>query len=75
MLRTDLTPAQLAAAPILTDVDLLLIDDLTEAEDDAFAASHRGCVGSAANPGDEDFGAAGQVHELRGWGDSEFIEE
>ena len=39
VLRTDLTPAQLAAAPILTDVDLLLIDDLTEAEDDAFAAA------------------------------------
>ena len=39
VLPTDLTPAQLAAAPTLTDVDLLLIDDLTEAEYDAFAAA------------------------------------
>lgn len=39
VLRTDLTPAQLAAAPTLADVDLLLIDGLTESEDDAFAAA------------------------------------
>lgn len=39
VLRTDLTPAQLAAAPTLADVDLRLIDDLTETEDDAFAAA------------------------------------
>lgn len=38
-LRPDLTPAQLAAAPTLACVDLLLIDDLTEAEDEAFAAA------------------------------------
>lgn len=30
-------------------------------EDDAFAAAHRG---GAADPGDEHFGAAGQVHEV-----------
>jgi hypothetical protein len=36
---SDLTPAQLAAAPTLDSVDLLLIDDLSEAEADAFAAA------------------------------------
>jgi hypothetical protein len=36
---SDLTPAQLAAAPTLASVDLLLIDDLSDAEADAFAAA------------------------------------
>jgi hypothetical protein len=34
-----LTPAELAAAPSLASVDTLLISDLTDAEDDAFAAA------------------------------------
>lgn len=38
-LPSDLTPAQLAGAPILPSVDLLLVDDLSDAEDDAFAAA------------------------------------
>ena len=39
LLPSDLTPAQLAGAPTLVSVDLLLIDDLSDAEDDAFAAA------------------------------------
>ena len=33
-------------------------------EDDAFPASHRGNVRGAADAGDEDFDAAGQVDEF-----------
>ena len=39
LLPSDLTPAQLASAPTLASVDLLLIDDLSDAEADAFAAA------------------------------------
>ena len=39
LLPSDLTPAQLAGAPTLDSVDLLLIDDLSDADDDAFAAA------------------------------------
>lgn len=39
LLPSDLTPAQLADAPTLASVDLLLIDDLSDEEDDAFAAA------------------------------------
>ena len=35
----DLTPEELAAAPVLASVDALLIDDLSEDEDEAFAAA------------------------------------
>ena len=37
----DLTSAQLAAAPVLAGSDGLLIEDLTDNEDDAFAAALR----------------------------------
>jgi hypothetical protein len=36
-----LTAEQLAAAPALASADALLIDDLTDVEDDAFAAAIR----------------------------------
>jgi hypothetical protein len=36
-LPRDLTPEELAAAPVLASVDALLIDDLSE--DEAFAAA------------------------------------
>jgi hypothetical protein len=39
LLRADLTDDQLAAAPVLASVDRLLIDQLSEDEDDAFAAA------------------------------------
>ena len=39
LLPCDLTDAQLAAAPILSSIDTLLIDDLDDVEDDAFAAA------------------------------------
>ncbi len=39
LLPADLTEEQLAAAPALTLVDALLIDGLTDDEDDAFAAA------------------------------------
>jgi hypothetical protein len=39
LLPADLTPAQLASAPTMSSVDELLIDDLTDDEDDAFAAA------------------------------------
>jgi hypothetical protein len=38
-LPPDLTPEQLANAPVLASRDLLLIDELTEEEDRAFAAA------------------------------------
>ncbi len=39
LLPSDLTDEQLAAAPVLTSIDALLIDDLSEDEDEAFAAA------------------------------------
>jgi hypothetical protein len=39
LLASDLTDDQLAAAPILTSIEKLLIEDLSEAEDEAFAAA------------------------------------
>ena len=39
LLARDLTDAQLAAAPALASVDGLLIDELSDDEDDAFAAA------------------------------------
>lgn len=39
LLPSDLTEEQLAAAPVLTSVDALLIEELSVDEDDAFAAA------------------------------------
>lgn len=39
MLPRDLTAEELAAAPVLGSIDALLIDDLSDDEDDAFAAA------------------------------------
>ncbi len=39
LLPRDLTDEDLKAAPVLASIDSLLIDDLTEDEDDAFAAA------------------------------------
>ncbi len=39
LLPADLSGAQLDAAPVLSSVDALLIEDLTDDEDDAFAAA------------------------------------
>ena len=39
LLPSDLTEDQLAAAPVLTSVDMLLIEELSEDEDDAFATA------------------------------------
>jgi hypothetical protein len=39
LLPRDLTEDQLATAPVLRSVDALLIEDLSEDEDDAFAAA------------------------------------
>ena len=39
LLTADLSAAQLEAAPFLTSVDALLIDGLSDDEDDAFAAA------------------------------------
>jgi hypothetical protein len=39
LLPADLTRDQLDAAPVLDSIDCLLIEELTEAEDDAFAAA------------------------------------
>jgi hypothetical protein len=39
LLQHDLTPGQLAAAPVLVSVDALLIDGLTDDEYDAFIAA------------------------------------
>ena len=39
LLPRDLTEEQLAAAPVLASVDTLLIEDLDEDEDEAFAAA------------------------------------
>jgi hypothetical protein len=38
-LPSDLSDAQLDAAPVLTSVDALVIEELTDEEDDAFAAA------------------------------------
>lgn len=38
-LSPDLSDEQLRSAPVLGSVDDLLIDELTDAEDDAFAAA------------------------------------
>lgn len=39
LLPSDLTDEQLAAAPVLASVDALLIEELSEDEDEAFAAA------------------------------------
>jgi hypothetical protein len=39
LLPADLTEDQLAAAPVLASIDALLIEELSEDEDDAFAAA------------------------------------
>jgi hypothetical protein len=39
LLPSDLTEAQLDAAPVLASVDILLIQDLSHDEDDAFATA------------------------------------
>jgi len=39
LLPADLTDDQLAAAPVLASIDALLIENLSEDEDDAFAAA------------------------------------
>lgn len=39
LLPSDLTKDQLAAAPVLASVDALLIDELSDDEDEAFAAA------------------------------------
>lgn len=39
LLPRDLTARELESAPVLASVDALLIDDLTDEEDDAFAAA------------------------------------
>jgi len=36
---SDLTDEQLAAAPVLASIDTLLIEELSEDEDEAFAAT------------------------------------
>ena len=41
-LPRDLTADELAAAPVLATVDVLLIDDLSDDEDNAFAAALNG---------------------------------
>lgn len=39
LLPRDLTADNLSAAPVLLSADVLLIDDLSDEEDDAFAAA------------------------------------
>ncbi len=39
LLHADLSESQLASAPVLVSVDALLIEDLSDGEDDAFAAA------------------------------------
>lgn len=39
LLPADLTQDQLSSAPAVVSLDTLLIDDLTDDEDDAFAAA------------------------------------
>lgn len=39
LLPRDLTEDQLASAPVLASLDALLVDGLTDGEDDAFAAA------------------------------------
>lgn len=39
LLPPDLTPGQLAQAPVLASIDVLLIEDLSDDEDEAFAAA------------------------------------
>lgn len=38
-LLPDLTPDQLSSAPVLASIDALLIEDLTDDEDDSFGAA------------------------------------
>ncbi len=39
LLPFDLSQAQLAAAPVLASIDALVIEELSDDEDDAFAAA------------------------------------
>lgn len=39
LLPSDLTEGQLLAAPVMVSIDALLIEDLDEDEDEAFAAA------------------------------------
>ena len=39
LLPSDLTDEQLAAAPVLASIDALLIEELSDHEDEAFAAA------------------------------------
>jgi len=39
VLPSDLTDEQLAAAPVLVSIDTLVIEELSEDEDEAFAAA------------------------------------
>jgi len=39
LLRDDLSEDELSAAPVLTSIDALLIEELSEDEDEAFAAA------------------------------------
>jgi hypothetical protein len=39
LLLSDLTDERLAAAPVLASIDALLIEELSEDEDEAFAAA------------------------------------
>ncbi len=50
LLPQDLSDAELAAAPVLVSVDSLLIEDLTDDEDELFAAalSSSGCLSTPA---------------------------
>lgn len=41
-LPRDLTAGELAAAPVLASIDVLLIDELSDEEDDAFADALNG---------------------------------
>lgn len=50
LLPADLTPDQLASAPLNASLDSLLIDGLTDDEDDAFAAALDASV-SSPTPG------------------------
>lgn len=39
LLACDLTPEELSAAPVLAGIDALLIEELSDDEDDAFEAA------------------------------------
>lgn len=49
LLPVDLTEDQLASAPVMASVDALVIDELTDEEDDAFAAALN-AGGSSSTP-------------------------